>query len=574
MDTMNAHTRSNPRQESGVVLLAVLLVGLVTGLIVASFMEAAGNAMHNVKLWNETDEALSIAMSAMEKAKWDIYEEFHTHFHSAPLPQTQHKFDWFESFAPSWIGGSSTYNAPQEEEFDGGTVTVTIQEVSRTERAVVDVLLKASAKNGIAERTVQEVVRYQLTTSPVFDYAYFVNNFGWLWGSSITSHGSVRANADFSTKHGPTINGDVYAAANPDLGAAGNVDGSWDSWTLSQYYSHAPDQARPGDPPSEAFTGDWPMGYDPETSAYEQVSELPMPYLGDLQWYETLAADHGSTLKVKNKIVVDQVYDGPGPDGLSDTPDDGMIVLEGTESEPLVIDGPVVVRGDVAIRGVISGQGTIYAGRNIHIAGPLTYVAPPEWDKPDSEPMEAVADNQDADMVGLAAKGNIILGDYTSDTWRSNVNSYIQPSFTAAYDTDPSDFDNGYDSDNDPGNGYRFNGDYTATDGSKKINSAGNVGDRRYFQSSSDQAFRTLNPTNDVEQVDAVCYTNHLFGGKTEKIQFNGSIIARDEAVIFENSAKFAWDIRLGSPLYDTARVSFALPQTLNVPITMYWREL
>lgn len=714
-------------REDGVVLMAVMLTMMVLGLLVGAFMEAAANAWHSAKTWKQSDAALASAISAMDKAKWDIYEAFNEYFESDPTPRSSGKFDWFESYGDHWLGNEDPYRAPEDKEFDGSTVTVTIADIKRVDRSVVDIILRSQAKKSNSQRTVEETVRYSLDSARVFDYAYFVNNYGWLWGGSITAHGNVRANADFSCKYGPDINGDAYASLNPNFGAPGTVHGGWDSWSLSKYYRNAPDQARPGNPPSSSYPGYWTMGYDADAKQYEEMPVLPMPYLGDLNWYEQLAAAHGTdgswlrqeplpgegddddeeedgrrvvsgelninpnnsphnefsltkgdggvitrddlhkkapidgngtyyegpatlmhvnpkgngnqntfyvdgevfplknsetydfsgdmTVRVYNDkpkkgkamghwwvatggfldkgddgddddddegeeavvdsgIIVDEVYNGPGPDGASGTPDDGMLVLWGTEDRPLEISGPVVVHGDVAIRGYITGQGTIYSGRNIHVAGELTYVNPPNWPKPDDDPEGTVSVNQEADMLGLAAKGNIILGNYTDSTWYNKVRRYIRPGFTHAYDTDPSDYENGYDSDWNPNNGHRFDGNYTGKDGSQRIDADGNITDRRYYQSSNDQAFLTLEPTNDIHKIDAVNYTNHLFSGHTHEMNFNGAIVARDEGIIFQNYVKMTWDIRLGSPRYDGARINFALPQTLAKPNTLYWREL
>ena len=80
-----------------------------------------------------------------------------------------------------------------------------------------------------------------------------------------------------------------------------------------------------------------------------------------------------------------------GPDGIYGSGDDGVasvsainsgtqpLVIVGTDAQPIQIDGPVVVEGDVIIKGVVSGQGTIYAGRNVHIVGDITYTDPPVW---------------------------------------------------------------------------------------------------------------------------------------------------------------------------------------------------
>ena len=59
--------------------------------------------------------------------------------------------------------------------------------------------------------------------------------------------------------------------------------------------------------------------------------------------------------------------------------DNDPIVLRGTSSRPIQLNGPVVIPGDVIIKGDVSGRGTIYAGRNVHVIGETKYEDPPHW---------------------------------------------------------------------------------------------------------------------------------------------------------------------------------------------------
>ena len=69
-----------------------------------------------------------------------------------------------------------------------------------------------------------------------------------------------------------------------------------------------------------------------------------------------------------------------GPDGtVGDADDKVPLVLVGTWDNPIDLKGPFVVPGDVIIKGVVTGRGTIYSGRNIHVAGEITYKKPPTW---------------------------------------------------------------------------------------------------------------------------------------------------------------------------------------------------
>jgi hypothetical protein len=103
---------------------------------------------------------------------------------------------------------------------------------------------------------------------------------------------------------------------------------------------------------------------------------------------------------------------------------DGNLVLEGTESNPIVLNGDVYVSGDVVIKGVVTGRGAIYSGRNMYVAGKLTNKN--KADKPgfglckDDADDDAGRDscalkniNAGRDETRLSAGNNMVLGDYT-----------------------------------------------------------------------------------------------------------------------------------------------------------------
>lgn len=51
----------------------------------------------------------------------------------------------------------------------------------------------------------------------------------------------------------------------------------------------------------------------------------------------------------------------------------GHVVLEGTSTKPLVLEGAVYINGDVVLRGTITGDGKIIARGNIYITGDVIY---------------------------------------------------------------------------------------------------------------------------------------------------------------------------------------------------------
>lgn len=572
--------RNKNRNKEGIVLVSTLTALAVMALIAGSFLVHSMTSLRQMSRWKESDECFLLAQSAMEKAKYDIFTKFKQHFNSAPLAGSSEKFNWFQTATEGAVGISDPYIAPQDEPFGDGTVTVTIEDALETRSpgyraGPYKLKLKVDAELHDMRHTITEYVLYALEASEVFDYAYFINNFGWFWGSQITANGDVRANGDFSCRYDPYINGDVKACINPDNGALGRVLGSWRSRSLSYWQSSGPERARPGNPPSPAYLDEWPMGYNGDPRGWEGLEPLEMPYLGDLSEYEYVASNQNGTISQDGVVIVSNVYTGPGPNPLpSATADDGSLILVGTSDKPIVVDGPVVVRGDLVIKGNFTGMGTVYAGRNVHIVGDLVSQNHAEWPKPDADPETTAEINTTRDLVVLACKGNVLFGDYTSSTWYSKVKSYIRPSFTSSYETDASDYELGYDSDWNPANGYRFNGDYTALDGGQKVDEYGNNTDRRYYESSICRTTVHAVAQNEmVDRVDAVVYNNHLISGYTGGIKVNGCLIGRDEAIIFNGYPTMNWDIRVGSRSKDAVDIDVYPPRVLAPPERLYWQE-
>lgn len=94
---------------------------------------------------------------------------------------------------------------------------------------------------GEPQKVVDVNYTFQLTRSQVFDYAYFVNNYGWMDGfgpNDLVVNGDMRANGNFSITDGaPTVNGSIFAAMNQYLvpSSQGVVNAPPVKWTNSQY---------------------------------------------------------------------------------------------------------------------------------------------------------------------------------------------------------------------------------------------------------------------------------------------------------------------------------------------------
>jgi hypothetical protein len=113
----------------------------------------------------------------------------------------------------------------------------------------------------------------------------------------------------------------------------------------------------------------------------------------------------------------------------------GNVVLIGTPSNPILLDKDVYIDGDVIIKGVVRGRGAIYAGRNLYVAGDITYQNPPDpigfdlcaglLKNVEADERSCAKKNIQAgrDELRLAARGTIVLGDYTERDGAGNLAS-------------------------------------------------------------------------------------------------------------------------------------------------------
>jgi len=568
------------KDKKGIMLIACYLVIVVLTILGSAFLVRSVSEKRIAEKERDSLQAFYLAEAGIDRAAEELYSAFENNFTSHPTPQN---FSWFDGLDDTPRSENPAYAGPPVNALLGegaysvilppGTVSVD------TVTGQADVTLESTGNVNNITRTVRSVIRYSLEPSRVFDYSYFVNNFGWFWGGGITANGDIRSNGNFSFNGNPTVNGDIYASVNPDLGANGDITGNSRNDTIDFYRNQADDEARPTNPTADPqdIDGDgvdeefpYPDGYDGASQRFPNQALLEMPYLGDLQAYRDLAVNEGGTIKQGGVVLVNAVYGDDalecGPDGICGTADDDCIVLIGTAANPVELNGPVVVEGDVIIRGVVKGQGIIYSGRNTHIIGNITYQNPPAWPKPDTTPAATDAVNDTRDFLGLASKGNVVIGDYTRNDWKRTVGRYLEPPFTQAYNVDPADEDIGYISGYDE-DGPFFDGDYTAWD-EKGYKTDGK--ERKYYESSlSDNFIRTIAAaSSQIRRVDAVSYTNHAFAGRVGAFTVNGSIVSRDEAIIYSGSITMNYDIRA-----KTKGDDFHLPSELALPQTMSWEE-
>lgn len=398
--------------------------------------------------------------------------------------------------------------------------------------------ISSTSAVGNSTKTLNSIIQKN-PPSKVFDYGYFVNNWGWFYGRGITAKGDVRSNGRFDFRDNPMVEGNIYAGFEIYDGGQG-IRGSGGDTSNQHPFS----------------------------------DKLDMPNLNDLSYYENTAKTKGGKVVISGVTIINNVFG-------DDAGESGNIVLIGTSSKPIEVTGTVVIRGDVVIKGVIKGQGTIYAGRNIYVANDLTYKNAPGSPRPSSNNPDAldnwVRAQKDKDLVGFAAKESIVLGDYTGGTggpWYSNYWLFSMGNEDAGRDGIPDTRDTGE-------NDRIFQSQYEDLDGD-------GVKDNSYtWASVQTQApinnFANCPPgvssfkdiaTNRVSKLDGVFYTNHAFAGRVGNgATVNGAVISRDEAIIYSNTLTINYDERINSK-YSTGGnriIDVGLPFSKKVDIIRWW---
>lgn len=185
------------------------------------------------------------------------------------------------------------------------------------------------------------------------------------------------------------------------------------------------------------------------------------------------------------------------------------------------------------------------------------------------------------DLVGLAAKGNIVMGDYTNPDFQTYVVPRLTPgaqSVTQPYVIDPSDAALGYDDYALDGSGRpRFSGNYDQQDKNIIDGTPGTKLDgtpRKFYESSLpnlefQQRFAAAQAINPYYMfVEGVLYTNHAIASLGEGglwccyMGIEGAVVARDDAMAFQGSFWIDHDIRM----LDRSAAALGLPMSIKSP--------
>lgn len=272
--------------------------------------------------------------------------------------------------------------------------------------------------------SIDVTVEYEVAPSQVFDYAYFVNNWGWLYANTAYVNGSARSNGqmDFggyspTVTGGPTYSEVSYSGGAASLGDRTSDGGVYSSWDIVNAQN------------GQGMAADTDYHFDFE-------DPIEMPNLSDLSVYETRALSVGANISIGGVTVADAIVGDVAGESQN-------LFLEGTLANPIVLDGPVVVRGDVMISGYVTGQGTIYSGGNVYVPESVEYLNGPATSRPasnsDTDTAAWLTTNHGTDFLGLFARENVVIGDFTNRTWRRYVSGWLASPLNASVEDSGSD---------------------------------------------------------------------------------------------------------------------------------------
>ncbi len=113
----------------------------------------------------------------------------------------------------------------------------------------------------------------------------------------------------------------------------------------------------------------------------------------------------------------------------------GNLILVGTTSNPIIIDGNVAVNGDLVLKGVVRGRGALQARNNVYVMGDVKY-DDNATQGPAGKPF-GVHYNSDGttteNLLGVVAGGSIMMGDYLTVRGKnktSDTNKYPDIAFS------------------------------------------------------------------------------------------------------------------------------------------------
>jgi hypothetical protein len=425
--------------QSGTALLVALGIMIMISLIGIAAITTTSIDMDISGSEKRSTQSLYLAEAGLERT---VYEYIWPSFNDENICPMTNLFGWIGSLA-----GDTIY---QEVEVSGqGRYTVMVTSVSDPgavspyiECREITIESHGISSGGSENTTVVGVLRFGIYPSGVYDYSYFMNHFGWWAGfpsGRAVSNGNMRANGHFDllsaylTGNGnPRYNPiDGEAIDNGGIYAGGYVMGSGYQG-MAQYAENRHSYAGVNQGELDPAYVEMPNLNDAgDVDNDGNVQELNPYYLmlakGELGISAGRAGQdtNGDGILQDAEVIIDGCYG-------DDAGETGSVVLVGTSSNPIIVDGPVVVTDNLVVKGDITGQGACYVGRNTYLAGTVTYVDPPSERPTFNYGLETPEEykarlntwleaNEDKDIISFQTRESVVIGNHTSSTWKHYI---------------------------------------------------------------------------------------------------------------------------------------------------------
>lgn len=548
------------RRSQGSTLLTVVVIGSIICLAASSMLVLSTDSVSNAAGRVDWDKAFYTSENALVWAAQAAFD-------NAPAPGTTNFYSTRLGTLPLGEVISATNGDPS---FVGAWVQIA-QPSSLTTNVYI---LTASSEVNTKIRTLQAQITVR-PVSQVFDYEYFLNNWGWWWGNTITGNGAQRANWDFDFRDGPTVNGSIYAADQVD-----------ENEIPIQNYST---------PPFAGLAGGNLTNY-----VHQGSPRVTMPNL--LNFSNYIAAATANTASNGLWVGTNQIVYGalsnafasnPGGNGGNLGPATGLYV-SGTPSKPIIIKGTVVIPGDLVIKGTVTGQGTLYVGGNLYIASNISYASGPDFSTPPETETPAerdawVAQSATNDLIAYAVRGSILAGDVTCSDWINYCFNYPGSGLQFVGDEThlgadgiagtPDDnipflhadgtMSTWYDADGDGimETNYSYNSDInmTATRASYIKN---------YPTSNGSPVAYNQVATDNMGTLQGIFYTDHAAAMRMDQTYsiLDGVIVSRNEQIVFQTYLDLVYDSRVNSRYNNNPNqfINLGLPWGKPVQVTSF----
>lgn len=440
---------------------------------------------------------------------------------------------------------------------------------------------------GEVRKTIDVACVFSLSRSKVFDYTYFINNYGWWYGFTETTaivNGDIRANGNMDFTGGtPVVNGSVVASMNSKLdpAAAGIINSQPVKWTNSAYAaaqagsvgmptrwrqaysasSHgalgtttfdswrdlvfnsvaSAESGRPFGATLDSVAGSkaWVKTSGSATPTETlldnvQTSELVMPDLRDISRYQTLSQTYVDTKATYSDGTPNPNYGSGAKLEVWNSSLNQYVRVDtnGVVNGSAVLVGtdarPIKITGPVTVLQDVVIKGTVQGQGTLYTGRNVHVVGSIKYKTPPnfqgSNPTAIDQAAEKADVLALAARGSIFYG---------NPNSY-QSNYPLYYMTPP--FTKGR---------YNENGVYVPPYNAREVDSSGKM---RYQSVVPDATINSI--SEGVNQIDAIMYTNNMGGGQLgvggTGVTINGSLISKDEAnIIYSLPLRMNYDNRI-----------------------------